>query len=74
MAPQKYTELLEKSVQMEYKKANPQIAKNIKSSHKQIVANLDLQDRVYRTTEREPFITIKDHKQNFQPKHKMQVN
>ena len=66
MAPQKYNDLLDKAVQMEYKKADPQIVKNIKSSHQKIVEELELTDRVYRTTKREPFITIKDHKPNFQ--------
>ena len=54
MPPQKYTELLDKSVQMEYKKANPEIAKQIESSHKNIVKKLELQSRVFKTTEREP--------------------
>ena len=62
MLPKKYTELLEKSVQMEYKKTNPQVAKNIVNSHKNIVKGLDLQDRVFETTKREPCITVKDHK------------
>ena len=31
-----------------------------------IVQLHSLQDRVFRTTEREPFITIKDHKENYQ--------
>ena len=51
---------------MEYKKAAPQLAKSIKTSHQKIVEDLELQTRVFRTTEREPFITIKDHKPNFQ--------
>ena len=66
MLPEKYNELLEKSVQMEYKKASPQAAKEIEESHKNIVKSLDLQTRVYETTKREPFITVKDHKANFQ--------
>ena len=51
---------------MEYKKTNPQVAKNIVNSHTNIVKGLDLQDRVFETTKREPFITVKDHKVNFQ--------
>jgi hypothetical protein len=66
MLPEKYNELLEKSVQMEYKKASPQVAKEIEESHKTIVKSLDLQTRVYETTKREPFTTVKDHKANFQ--------
>ena len=66
MAPQKYTELLEKSIHKEYKKAPPDVLKNIKKSHKQIVSELELEDRVFQTTERQPFVTIKDHKANYQ--------
>ena len=66
MAPQKYNEMLEKSIQKEYKKAPQQIVKNIKKSHSKIVSELELQDRVFQTTKRQPFITIKDHKENYQ--------
>jgi hypothetical protein len=66
MSPRKYNELLDKSIQMEYKKANPQATRDIRTSHQKIVEDLELQNRVFRTTEREPFITIKDHKPQFQ--------
>ena len=66
MVPQKYNEMLEKSIHSEYKKANPEVEQNIKRSHQKIVSKLELSSRVFETTKREPFITIKDHKQNFQ--------
>ena len=37
-----------------------------KNDHKKIANDLDLQDRIFRTTERQAFISIKDHKPNFQ--------
>ena len=66
MAPTKYNEFLDKAIQKEYKKAPPKVVKNIQSSHSKIVTKLDIEDRVFRTTESQPFITIKDHKENFQ--------
>ena len=66
MAPTKYNEFLDKAIQKEYKKAPPTVVKNIQSSHSKIVTKLDIEDRVFRTTESQPFITIKDHKENFQ--------
>ena len=65
MTPQKYNQLLDKSVQKEYKKAPPRIVKNVIKSHSNIVTELELQARVFKTTERQPFITIKDHKDNY---------
>ena len=66
MTPQMYNQLLDKSIQKEYKKAPLKSVINIEKSHSNIVKNLELQDRVFRTTERQPFITVKDHKPNFQ--------
>ena len=65
MTPQMYNQLLDKSIQKEYKKAPLKSVINIEKSHSNIVKNLELQDRVFRTTERQPFITVKDHKPNF---------
>ena len=66
MTPQKYSEMLDKAIHKEYKKAPKTTVSNIKKSHKQIVSELELEDRVFQTTERQPFITIKDHKENYQ--------
>ena len=38
----------------------------VNKAHKVVVKKLELQDRVYKTTERESFITLKDHKEGFQ--------
>ena len=43
----------------------PRIVKNVIKSHSNIVTQLELQARVCKTTERQPFITIKDHKDNY---------
>ena len=39
--------------------------KKINIAHKKIVNKLDIQDRVFKTTEREAFISLKDHKGDF---------
>ena len=65
MTPQTYNQLLDKSIQKEYKIAPPRIVKKVNKSHSDIVTELELEDRVFRTTERQPFITIKDHKDNY---------
>ena len=58
--------MLDKSIQKEYKKAPPAVIENIRESHSKIVTNLEIEDRVFKTTESNPFITVKDHKPNFQ--------
>ena len=50
----------------EYKKENPQNVKNIDKAHIDVVNALELQDRVFKTTDRTCFITMKDHKEGFQ--------
>ena len=65
MAPQMYNDLLEKAIHKEYKKAPPDTVKKIHTSHVKIVSDLDLQDRVFQTSRRQPFVTVKDHKPNF---------
>ena len=54
-----------KNIQKEYKKEKPDIVKKIQKDHNKIVHELELEDRVFKTTEREAFITMKDHKPNF---------
>ena len=63
--PREYNELLEKNIQKDYKKEKNESVKKINDSHKKIVRNLEIDDRVFKTTEREAFITLKDHKENF---------
>ena len=50
MSPRKYNEFLDKSIQMEYKKANPQAARDIRTSHQKMVEDLELQNRVFTNT------------------------
>ena len=64
MAPQKYQELLEKNIQKEYKKVSKETINKVNTSHKEAVRKLDIQDRVFATTPRQAYATLKDHKDN----------
>ena len=65
MKPNDYNKLALKEVNDDYKKANKTTVKKINDAHKKVVRKLELTDRVFKTTERESFITLKDHKPNF---------
>ena len=65
MKPQKYQELLEKNIHKEYKKMNQTAINKVNTSHIEVVNKLDIQDRVFATTPRQAYVTLKDHKDNF---------
>ena len=66
MKPATYKELLEKNVQSTYKKATPEDINEVVSDHQEIVKTLEVNERVFKTIPRAAFITLKDHKENFQ--------
>ena len=63
--PEEYQDIVEQNVQKEYKKERKQTVNSINKAHQTIVKKLEIQDRVFRTTDREAFVTVKDHKDNF---------
>lgn len=65
MDPKKYEELLDNNITKEYKNTKEEAVKKVDLEDKALAEKLDIEDRVHRTTEREAFITIKDHKPNF---------
>ena len=65
MPHQKYQELLEKNIQKEYKKVSMATINKVNTSHIEVVQKLDIQDRVFTTTTRQAYATLKDHKDNF---------
>ena len=65
MEGREYKELVEREIQKEYQKVNPTEIKKIENSQKSIVTNLELEDRVFATTQRQCFASLKDHKDNF---------
>ena len=59
---------MEKSVRKNYKKTDRAAINDIIIADIHIAKNLDLADRINTTAERESFITLKDHKENFKNK------
>ena len=60
-----YDELLKKHITKDYKKAKDSFAENTTKVDKEIAESLDLDDRIYCTSKREAYITMKDHKPTF---------
>ena len=63
--PKRYTELLDKNVQKEYKKSSVASALSKEKADLVIAEKLELSDRVHRTAQRDSFVTLKDHKPGF---------
>ena len=61
-----HEELLKKQIQKDYKKTDESNVKDITKKDKVIASKLEIDDRVYTTAKRQSFITLKDHKPNFQ--------
>ena len=61
-----YNSLLEKNVQKEYKKESTDKIRSTNLRHKELVNKWEIQDRVFHTTPRQAFITLKDHKDSFE--------
>ena len=66
--PKEYKSLLSNTIQVKYKKTNPETASEINKEAKKIATNFKIENRVDKLAEREAFITFKDHKENFQNK------
>ena len=65
MNTKEYKDTVDKQVKKEYKKVNATVVDSINNAHKEIVRKLELEDRVFKTSERQAFITAKDHKEDF---------
>ena len=63
-----YNELLQKHITKDYKKTNDDIFENNTKKDKELATKLDLDDRIYKTSKKQAFITLKDHKPNFNNK------
>ena len=60
-----YNVLLNKNITKTYKKVNPSVANSLELEAKSLSQKLHLDDRINTTAKREAFITLKDHKPNF---------
>ena len=65
MEVKQYSELHKRETEKEYKKSNEKEAKKVTQGDKKIAKKLDLDDRIFKTSNRESFLTLKDHKENF---------
>ena len=60
-----YKEMMTQNVTKEYKKSDKKVVDKINKEDKEIAENLELDNRIYAFSERDSFITIKDHKENY---------
>jgi hypothetical protein len=68
LSPEHYTQLTTNNVTKTYKTAPDNTIRQITNTDKNIATSLNLDDRIERLAEKEAFITLKDHKPNFQNK------
>ena len=66
MSPDNYTKLLHDNVTATYKKTNASTKRKIDLEAKDIATDLNLADRIEQIAETEAFVTLKDHKENFE--------
>ena len=68
MSREGYKKLLNENITKNYKKSCDEIKHTINLEGKGITSKLELDDRMETYAEREAFITLKDHKDNFKSK------
>ena len=73
MAADKYNQLTKREIESSYKKVNIKDIEHVEDGQKKIVKDLELADRVFVTTKREAFSTLKDHKSNFHANPKVRL-
>ena len=61
-----YDKVVIREIQKDYKKAQKEEFKNVTKQDKKIAQKMDIEDRVFQTTPVPAFVTIKDHKPNFE--------
>ena len=66
-------ELLAKEVHKHYKKASEAEVDSIKVEHTEVVTNLEIEDRVFKTIKSKARITLKDHKDDFKNRPKVRL-
>ena len=60
-----YKRHLHNNITKDYKKADEDIINNIRKGDKEVAERLEVDDRLYCTSKRDCFITLKDHKKQF---------
>ena len=62
---EEYSNYLHNNITKDYKKVNDEVIVSIKDDDKKVAVNLEVDDRLYCTSKRDCFITVKDHKPQF---------
>ena len=65
---EEYDQLLQKNVMKDYKKIDEKAFDDNTKKERDIAAKLELDDRIYQTSKKQAFISLKDHKPNFHNK------
>ena len=63
---EKYKSLVNKEIHKNYRKETPKNVEKVNKEHGKTVRELELDDRVFKTAPRNAFVTLKDHKPDFQ--------
>ena len=63
--PEEYSELLKRDIEKGYKKSDEEAVNKVTKGDKKIAEDLKLEDRIFKTTERQSYLLLKDHKENF---------
>ena len=66
MNPSSYDKLIKENVTKTYKKSNDELVREIDAQSASIAERLKLDDRIEKLAKKDAFITLKDHKPNFQ--------
>ena len=61
-----YKSLVNKEIHKNYRKETPKNVEKVNKEHGKTVKELELDDRVFKTAPRNAFVTLKDHKPDFQ--------
>ena len=64
---------MEKEIQKDYRKEAYENVEEVAHEHSKVARDLDIADRIFKTTPREAFITLKDHKEDFEVNPKVRL-
>ena len=73
MDKQRYKDFLNNNITKDYKKVDEEVINEITRNDKDVATKLEIDDRVYCTSKRDTFITLKDHKPQFMNNPKFRV-
>ena len=65
MPKEEYEALVLKNVTNEYKRSSEALVSKVNNGDKKMAEKLEIEDRVYKFSKSQSFVTIKDHKDNF---------